>query len=69
MQIGVVQLVIEPQGMGVVQEDTELIGETTARKVCKGCHLLIHDMTGFGVLRVRAYDPGGLVISWVLTTR
>jgi hypothetical protein len=28
---------------GIVQEDTELIGETAAKKVGRGCHLLLHN--------------------------
>jgi hypothetical protein len=42
-QVGVVRLVIEPQGTGIVQEDPELVGETAAEKVGRGCHLLFHD--------------------------
>jgi|SRR5712671_2908212 len=42
-QVRVVRLVIEPQGTGIVQEYTELVGETAAEKVGRGCHLLFHD--------------------------
>ena len=42
-QVRVIGLVVEPQGPGVVQEDGELVRETTAEKV-GGCgHLLLHD--------------------------
>jgi hypothetical protein len=33
--------------MGIVQEDTELIEETAAKKVGRGCHLLLHDLIVF----------------------
>lgn len=42
-QVGVVGLVIETQGTGVVQVDGELVGETTAKDLGGGRHLLLHD--------------------------
>ncbi len=42
-QIGVVWLVIEAEGAGVVEIDGELIREPTAENLRWGCHLLLHD--------------------------
>jgi len=42
-QVGVVGLVVEPQGSSVVQEDGKFVRETTTEKVGRCSHLLLHD--------------------------
>lgn len=49
-QVRVVGFVIETQGTGVVQVDGELVGETTAKNLCGGGHLLLHDTVVFLLL-------------------
>ena len=42
-KVGVIRLVVEAESAGVVKEDAELVGETTAQKVGGSRHLLLHD--------------------------
>ena len=42
-QVGVVRLVVEPQGLSIVQEDGELVGEATKEKIGGRGHLLLYD--------------------------
>jgi len=42
-QVGIVRLVVEPQGPSIVQEDGELVGEATAEEIGRCGHLLLHD--------------------------
>ena len=42
-QVGVIRLVVEPQGPGIVQEYGEFVGETTTEQIGRRGHLLLHD--------------------------
>lgn len=42
-EVGVVGLVVEAKGAGVVEVDSELVGESTAEDLGGGGHLLLHD--------------------------
>ncbi|KAI6775375.1 hypothetical protein HG530_002133 [Fusarium avenaceum] len=42
-EVAVVGLVIESEGSGVVQVNSELVGEATAEDLGRGGHLLLHD--------------------------
>lgn len=42
-KIGIVGLVIETKGTGIVQIDGKFVGETTAESLGRGRHLLFHD--------------------------
>lgn len=42
-QVGVVRLVIETQGAGVVEVNGKFIGQSSAENLGRGCHLLLHD--------------------------
>ena len=46
-----VGLVIEAESSGVVEEYAELVGESTAEKVCGRGHLLLHDAVILLLLR------------------
>jgi hypothetical protein len=49
-EIGVVRLVIEAQGAGVVQVDGKLVRKATAKNLGRGCHLFLHDAVVFLLL-------------------
>jgi hypothetical protein len=42
-EVRVIGFVIEAESAGIVQEDTKLVGETTAEQVGRSGHLLLHD--------------------------
>lgn len=50
-EVRVVGLVVETERPGVVQEDTELVGETAAQQVGGRGHLLLHDPVVLLLLR------------------
>ena len=55
-EIGVVRLVVEAQGTGVVQIDGEFAGEAPAQHFGRGGHFLLHDAIVLLLLR-RRFEP------------
>lgn len=49
-EVGVVGLVVESEGAGVVQVDGEFVGEATAKNFSRSGHLLLHNTVVFLLL-------------------